>query len=217
MGAYAYIAALRHNRRSHVDEWRQPRLSAVQGPVTAHNKPVRRFRFCVWPRSSPCPNGPNSASLHCMRTRHSDPHGHTACRYKGAAAFLVLGLKNAVQFAVYEPTKRWQIARNAGGALTPLQAFLHGAFSRLVSDTVLFPARRAKVLQQRGHLIDGSSKAASSPTMVRRHSLGQREPLDASSQLICTCDQLVLILPAYCLLLATCQSPPTSLTGVAIY
>ena len=89
-------------------------------------------------------------------------------RYKGVAAFLVLGLKNAAQFAVYEPTKRWQIARNGGGTLTPLQAFLHGAFSRLVSDTVLFPARRAKVLQQQDRLADDAEKAAASPSMVRR-------------------------------------------------
>ena len=76
-------------------------------------------------------------------------------------AFLVLGLKNAAQFAVYEPTKRWQINRNGGGALTPGQAFVHGAFSRLVSDTVLFPARRAKVLQQQALKDDkGDSKAS---------------------------------------------------------
>jgi hypothetical protein len=124
----------------------------------------------------------------------------------------VLGLKNAVQFAVYEPTKRWQIARNAGGALTPLQAFLHGAFSRLVSDTVLFPARRAKVLQQRGHLTDGGGKTALSPTMVRRHSSGQQEPPIASSKTIRASGQLVVLLPAYCLLPAPCQSPSNSLS-----
>ncbi len=133
----------------------------------------------------------------------TQPTWTTACRYKGAAAFLVLGLKNAVQFAVYEPTKRWQIARNAGSALTPLQAFLHGAFSRLVSDTVLFPARRAKVLQQRGHLSDGTSKVASNPTMVRRHSFGQREPPITSSETIRTCGRLVL-------LLAACYMQPVS-------
>ena len=80
--------------------------------------------------------------------------------YKGVIAFLVLGAKNAVQFAVYEPTKRWQIARNMGGALTPAQAFFHGAFSRLISDAVLFPARRAKVLQQKAKK-DGSTTSKS--------------------------------------------------------
>jgi len=77
----------------------------------------------------------------------------------------VLGAKNAVQFAVYEPTKRWQIARNLGGALTPAQAFFHGAFSRLISDAVLFPARRAKVLQQKAKK-DGSNSDAASKSLV---------------------------------------------------
>ena len=146
----------------------------------------------------------HTSSISTAHVRDTQSAWTTACRYKGAAAFLVLGLKNAVQFAVYEPTKRWQIARNAGGALTPLQAFLHGAFSRLVSDTVLFPARRAKVLQQRGHLTDGGGKTALSPTMVRRHSSGQQEPPIASSKTIRASGQLVVLLPAYCLLPAPC-------------
>ena len=74
--------------------------------------------------------------------------------YRGVAPYLLLGLKNAVQFAVYEPTKRWalaySVARGSAGAgsLGAMSAFLLGAFSRLVSDTVMFPARRAKVLMQ---------------------------------------------------------------------
>jgi hypothetical protein len=90
--------------------------------------------------------------------------------YRGVAPYLLLGLKNAVQFAVYEPTKRWVLGSYGGGSQRPLsavQAFWLGAFSRLISDTLLFPARRAKVLLQRSENIKGGSQAAA----VRRLSM----------------------------------------------
>ena len=68
--------------------------------------------------------------------------------HSGAGGFQLLALKPATQFATYEPTKAFWLARQGGSSLSSLAAFMLGAFSRLVSDTLIYPGRRAKVQKQ---------------------------------------------------------------------
>jgi hypothetical protein len=66
--------------------------------------------------------------------------------YKGASVFIVANTKVALQFAVYEQVKRLLV--NTSGQISGRNAFVGGALSRLVADTVLFPTRRIKVHRQ---------------------------------------------------------------------
>ena len=92
--------------------------------------------------------------------------------YKGMAAYSIAALKPAIQFTVYEQM-RWSAepARSSSSAseltrrcwrtrralasnggpnplLTARQAFIMGAISRVVSDTMIYPARRVKTTRQ---------------------------------------------------------------------
>jgi hypothetical protein len=68
--------------------------------------------------------------------------------HNGAGGFQLLALKPATQFAVYEPAKSFWLRRQGGGNLSSAAAFLLGAFSRLISDSFIYPGRRAKVQKQ---------------------------------------------------------------------
>ena len=68
--------------------------------------------------------------------------------YSGVGAYVVMCLKPAVQFTMFEQCKRLVVARQGGAPLSVAQAFALGALARAVADTVIFPARRAKVLKQ---------------------------------------------------------------------
>lgn len=84
--------------------------------------------------------------------------------YKGMAAYVVLGLKPAVQNAVFEALKARVLKRvgSAAKELSALQAFCLGAIARAVATLLVFPCTRAKVLMMtRGQ--DASSEPAGAP------------------------------------------------------
>lgn len=73
--------------------------------------------------------------------------------YKGIQAYVVLCLKPAIQYAVFNRLKGVLLAykAGAGGAsrvkeLTAMQAFALGAISRAVATVIVFPYIRAKVI-----------------------------------------------------------------------
>ena len=69
--------------------------------------------------------------------------------HAGMGGYTLLALKPATQFAAYEPAKAMWLARQGPGAvLGGLASFLLGAYSRLVSDSFIYPGRRAKVQKQ---------------------------------------------------------------------
>ena len=69
--------------------------------------------------------------------------------HAGMGGYTLLALKPAVQFAAYEPAKAMWLARSpAGAALGAGASFLLGAYGRLVSDSFIYPGRRAKVQKQ---------------------------------------------------------------------
>mmetsp|Transcript_65216 Transcript_65216/g.147083 ORF Transcript_65216/g.147083 Transcript_65216/m.147083 type:complete len:194 (+) Transcript_65216:527-1108(+) len=77
--------------------------------------------------------------------------------YRGLAAYVVLCLKPAIQYAVFEQLKRSLLGRRrqaaeaqgaAKTALSAAEAFLLGALARAVSTLVVYPYIRAKVLAQ---------------------------------------------------------------------
>ena len=69
--------------------------------------------------------------------------------HAGMGGFQLLALKPATQFAAYEPAKAMWLARQGpGAALGGWASFLLGAYSRLVSDSFIYPGRRAKVQKQ---------------------------------------------------------------------
>jgi hypothetical protein len=91
--------------------------------------------------------------------------------YKGASIFIVANLKVALQFAVYEQVKRVLVAAN--GLITTRNAFFAGALSRLVADTMLYPARRLKVTRQsyRAQLESGEITSEQAQEMDRKSNL----------------------------------------------
>jgi hypothetical protein len=68
--------------------------------------------------------------------------------YKGIAAYFVLCLRPAVQFAVFERLKAARLGSKGGVALGALDAFVLGAVARAVATVVVYPYTRAKVLAQ---------------------------------------------------------------------
>lgn len=69
--------------------------------------------------------------------------------YRGIAAYVVLGLKPAIQLTVFEALKKRVLARATGSAasgLSAAQAFAIGAIARAVATVLVFPCTRAKVL-----------------------------------------------------------------------
>jgi hypothetical protein len=68
--------------------------------------------------------------------------------YKGLGAYVVLGLKPAVQNAVFEALKARVLKRVGAAAkeLSALQAFCLGAIARAIATLLVFPCTRAKVL-----------------------------------------------------------------------
>ena len=69
--------------------------------------------------------------------------------HAGMGGYTLLALKPAAQFAAYEPAKAMWLGRQGGGAeLAGLASFALGAYSRLVSDSFIYPGRRAKVQKQ---------------------------------------------------------------------
>jgi hypothetical protein len=95
-----------------------------------------------------------------MRNRMGtdQPQGLLACAgevwragnlHAGIGGYTLLALKPATQFAAYEPAKAMWLGRQGGGAeLAGLASFALGAYSRLVSDSFIYPGRRAKVQKQ---------------------------------------------------------------------
>ena len=73
--------------------------------------------------------------------------------YRGAAVFLLANTKVAVVFMLYEPLKRFFLARQgmAGGSCVTISArnaAICAGISRAVADTLLYPTRRIKVTRQ---------------------------------------------------------------------
>jgi hypothetical protein len=84
--------------------------------------------------------------------------------YKGLGAYVVLGLKPAVQNAVFEALKARVLKRVGAAAkeLSALQAFCLGAIARAIATLLVFPCTRAKVLMMtRGQ--DASQPAGAHP------------------------------------------------------
>jgi adenine nucleotide transporter 17 len=73
--------------------------------------------------------------------------------YRGCGAYVILCLKPAIQFAVFNRIKSLALARSRGHAtasLSALHAFVIGALARAIATVLVFPAVRAKVLAMRG-------------------------------------------------------------------
>lgn len=69
--------------------------------------------------------------------------------HAGMSGYQLLALKPATQFAAYEPAKAMWLGRQGSGAVIGgVASFLLGAYSRLVSDSFIYPGRRAKVQKQ---------------------------------------------------------------------
>ncbi|CAM9193200.1 unnamed protein product [Choristocarpus tenellus] len=76
--------------------------------------------------------------------------------YKGIQAYVVLCLKPAIQYAVFNRFKAWKLAYETAKAatrgerpvteLSAAQAFVIGAISRAVATVIVFPYIRAKVI-----------------------------------------------------------------------
>jgi hypothetical protein len=70
--------------------------------------------------------------------------------YKALPAFVVLCLKPAIQYAIFEKLKAALLKgrRGAQTSLTALEAFCLGAVARMVSTVATFPYQRAKFIKQ---------------------------------------------------------------------
>eukprot|EP00617_Octactis_speculum_P021400 CAMPEP_0185747992 /NCGR_PEP_ID=MMETSP1174-20130828/6639_1 /TAXON_ID=35687 /ORGANISM="Dictyocha speculum, Strain CCMP1381" /LENGTH=183 /DNA_ID=CAMNT_0028423441 /DNA_START=90 /DNA_END=641 /DNA_ORIENTATION=+ len=74
--------------------------------------------------------------------------------YSGIAAYLVLCMKPAIQYSIYDHLRTFHLGERRKGAqratteLSASQAFLLGALSRAVATIVVYPYIRAKVLLQ---------------------------------------------------------------------
>ena len=96
----------------------------------------------------------DTLSLQLSLAKKEDTFGDVVKRlswrdaYSGVGAYVVMCLKPAVQYTMFEQCKRAVLARQGGAPLSVAQAFALGALARAVADTVIFPARRAKVLKQ---------------------------------------------------------------------
>jgi hypothetical protein len=72
--------------------------------------------------------------------------------YKGIQTYVVLCLKPAIQYTVFEQVKRIMIKGKKSQKLSPAQSFFLGMVARTVATIVVFPYVRAKVvLQTRPH------------------------------------------------------------------
>lgn len=96
--------------------------------------------------------------------------------YKGIQAYVVLCLKPAIQYTVYEQVKHYYLTRirnsnrkendnNKNESLTSAQAFLLGIISRTISTIVVFPYIRAKVLLQQQQA-STTTATTSIPTLI---------------------------------------------------
>ncbi|CAM9869651.1 unnamed protein product, partial [Chrysoparadoxa australica] len=87
--------------------------------------------------------------------------------YKGIQAYLWLGFKPAVQYAVYNQLKYLILAYSSKKQkklvreLTALQAFVLGAISRAVATLVVYPFIRARVLSASESTGDGKGPPGS--------------------------------------------------------
>jgi len=101
--------------------------------------------------------------------------------YKGIQAYVVLCLKPAIQYTVYEQVKHYYLTwirnhnnrkqqndTNNNESLTSAQAFLLGIISRTISTIVVFPYIRAKVLlqQQQASTHTTTTTKTSIPTLI---------------------------------------------------
>ena len=90
--------------------------------------------------------------------------------YKGLAAYVVLCLRPAIQFAVFERLKAWKLAarQNASAptstvSLSALEAFVLGALARAVATVAVYPYTRAKVMAQVSTPARGTEAASTTP------------------------------------------------------
>lgn len=117
-------------------------------------------------------SGPDTRSyLQCMRDIYNDKG--LAGFYKGMDAQLVLCLKPAIQFTVFDQLKNFYLRRleKQGfkiSALTALQAFILGALARAVATFCVFPYTRCKMI-----LYSGGGKAAD----VEKAGEGEKRPM----------------------------------------
>jgi len=70
--------------------------------------------------------------------------------YQGISAYLVLCLRPAIQYTVYEQVKRIWLRSSSHTSLSASAAFVLGMLSRTVATLLIFPCLRAKVLLQTG-------------------------------------------------------------------
>ena len=104
-------------------------------------------------------SGPDTRSyLQCMRDIYSEKG--LAGFYKGMDAQLVLCLKPAIQFTVFDQLKNFYLKKLQkqglkASVLTALQAFILGAVARAVATFCVFPYTRSKMI-----LYSGGGKAA---------------------------------------------------------
>lgn len=73
--------------------------------------------------------------------------GGVAGLYRGWQAYLVLCLRPAIQYSIYDSLKRAMTAKRREKALGAGEAFLLGAFSRAVATVLLYPYARAKTVR----------------------------------------------------------------------
>ena len=69
--------------------------------------------------------------------------------YRGVVAYIVLCLRPAIQYTIFERLRQVLLRRQKGrGALSAAEAFVLGAIARAVATLVVYPYIRAKVMAQ---------------------------------------------------------------------
>uniref|UniRef100_A0A7S4L290 Mitochondrial carrier protein n=1 Tax=Guillardia theta TaxID=55529 RepID=A0A7S4L290_GUITH len=93
--------------------------------------------------------------------------------YSGWTAYIVLCLKPAITYGLFDALKRWILKRNSmrGGrevkVLTALEAFLIGAIARAVATIAVFPYTRAKVIVKSSQVQPGEQAPSIAGTVSR--------------------------------------------------
>lgn len=84
--------------------------------------------------------------------------------YKGIQTYVILCLKPAIQYTVFEQVKRILLKGKPNQTLSAAQSFLLGMVARTVATVAIFPYVRAKVVLQTQSVAD--SKKEGIPEML---------------------------------------------------
>lgn len=92
--------------------------------------------------------------------------------YSGWAAYVVLCLKPAITYALFDLLKKLMLRRKAAAGaaartLSTLEAFVIGAFARAVATIAVFPYTRAKILVKASKTTPGQAPPSIGATVAR--------------------------------------------------